>query len=69
MRWLGIRKGAGVYSTPQAAAMLGIARRTVLKWCALLDVPKFGNAYLISEADLKRIRKRAQNKPGRPKGS
>ncbi len=54
-------------TTRQAAIKLGIANRTVTKWCRILGVRKVGRDYVILPADLERIRKTAHDRPGRPK--
>ena len=45
----------------------GIARRTVQKWCKLLQVPKHGRDYAIGLKDEQKIRSTMQDKSGRPR--
>ena len=54
-------------TTTQAAEMLGIARRTVQKWCAELGFERQGRDYLLTDDQLAQIRAVAQDAPGRPK--
>lgn len=54
------------YTTTEAARRLGLARRTILKWCAELGVEKHGPAYIIDDEALGRIGEVAQDRRGRP---
>lgn len=40
----------------QAAAKLGVAVNRLHRHCAALDLPRLGQAYMISESDLPRLR-------------
>ena len=55
-------------TTNEAAAALGLARRTVQKWCAALAFERVGRDYLLTEEQVEQIRTVAQAKRGRPKG-
>lgn len=55
-----------IYTTKEAAQELGLAERTVRKWCSSLGVRKLGRDYAIDEPSMRRIREAAQDKPGRP---
>jgi hypothetical protein len=46
------------YTTAQAAGLLGIKPRMVARWCRRLNVAKFGRDYVITPADLARLRRR-----------
>jgi len=54
-------------TTTQAARELGIARRTVQKWCAILGFERVGRDYVLTVAQVQQIAERAHDKPGRPK--
>ena len=56
-------------TTMEAAQILGIARRTVQKWCAELDFERVGRDYLLTDDQLAQIRAVAQDAPGRPRQS
>jgi len=60
-------EGADVITTTEAAQQLGLARRTVQKWCAVLGYRKQGRDYLLTEEELVQIRALAQRQPGRPR--
>ena len=52
----------------QAAVRLGIAQRTVQKWCRELGLRKVGRDYVLTDEDVRRIAEHAQDGPGRPRG-
>lgn len=56
-----------LYTTTEAARALGLARRTVQRWCAVLDFALTGRDYVLTDQELGQIRKMAQDKPGRPR--
>ena len=55
------------YTTTEAANQLGCARRTIQKWCKILDIKQHGRDYFITEECYKQIAERVQEKPGRPR--
>jgi hypothetical protein len=56
-----------IYTTTDAAAELGLARRTVQLYCVKLGLPKAGRDYLIDEPAMRRLRTAvAEATPGRP---
>jgi len=55
------------YTVHEAAARLGLAARTVRRWCLVLGMAKLGPAYLLEESDIVRIAEHAQDGPGRPR--
>ncbi len=56
-----------IYTTDEAAEMLKIARRTVVKWCGVLGFEKIGRDYIIDMEELKEIKRNCHFKRGRPK--
>lgn len=59
-----------MHTVKEAAKLLGVGRSTVNLHCVKLDVSKHGNAYVITDADLDRLRESIRNERGRPpKGS
>lgn len=56
-----------LYTTTEAARTLGLARRTVQRWCAVLGFALTGRDYVLTDQELDQIRKMAQDKPGRPR--
>jgi len=54
-----------LYNTRQVAKRMGIAERTVRKWCKIFNMTKF-DGYVLTEEDVEKIRSIAKNKPGRP---
>jgi len=45
-----------IYTTTEAARLLGVARPTVTLHCRKLGLPKHGPAWLIDDAGLERLR-------------
>ena len=54
-------------STTTVAVQLGLARRTVQKWCRTLDFPKEGRDYRLTARQVEQIRAASHDKPGRPR--
>lgn len=55
------------HTTTDAARLLGVARRTILKHAKRLGLPKHGKAYLIDDAGLEALRVSiAEAQTGRP---
>jgi len=54
-------------TTTEAARQLGLARRTVQKWCAALAFARVGRDYLLTEDQVAQIRGVAHDKRGRPR--
>ena len=54
-------------STTAVAVQLGLARRTVQKWCQYLGFPKEGRDYLLIDRQVEQIRGVCHDKPGRPR--
>ena len=55
-----------MHTVKEAAKLLGVGRSTVNLHCVKLDIPKHGNAYVISDADLARLRESMWFERGRP---
>lgn len=55
-------------TTDEVAVRLGLARRTVQKWCAVLAFKRTGRDYLLTDEQIDQILAVAQTKRGRPKG-
>jgi len=57
-----------IWTTTEAAAELGIARRTAQLYCGKLGIKKAGRDYLIDELSMRRLRIAvSEAAPGRPK--
>ena len=54
-------------STAAVAKLLGLARRTVQKWCRTLGYEKEGRDYRLSPKQVEQIRAASHDKPGRPR--
>ena len=54
-------------STTTVAVQLGLARRTVQKWCRTLGYEKEGRDYRLSPKQVEQIRGVCHDKPGRPR--
>lgn len=55
------------YTTTEAAHILDVTRRTIIKHADRVGIPKFGKAYLIDDAGLEKLRRSIETaKPGRP---
>lgn len=54
------------YTTTEAAALLGTARRNVQNYCKRHGLKKFGREYMVTEADLQGMRAEL-GKPGKKK--
>lgn len=53
-------------SSIEVAKLLNLAPRMVRKWCALLNVRKWGRDYAILPEDIENIKGHAHERPGRP---
>ncbi len=58
-----------LYTTRQAAGILGNHIRTVQGWCELFGYRKTGRDWILTEDQLDRIRSRIRSAPGRPRKS
>ena len=54
------------YTTREAAAALGLSRRTVQNWCSKLGHRPIGRDYVLTEDELEAIRAVKRDAPGRP---
>ena len=54
-------------STAAVAKLLGLARRTVQKWCLVLGFEKEGRDYRLTSRQVEQIRGVCHDKPGRPR--
>ncbi len=52
------------FTVAEASAILGLAPRTVRKWCDRLSLRKHGNAYVLSSSDIDWIEVQ-RHEPGR----
>lgn len=57
----------GLHNIQQAAEALGIAERTVRRWCAELGFKKLGRDWLLTADQVEQVRAHAQDGPGRPR--
>ena len=55
-----------VYTTREAAKILGAGFSTVTRWCRVLGIPHHGNGYLIDHEALEQLRANIRAHPGRP---
>ena len=56
-----------MYTTHQVAAKLGLARRTVQKWAAVLGFERQGRDYLLTDEQVAQLAAVTPGKPGRPR--
>lgn len=56
-----------VKTTDEVARMLNTTRRTVLRWCVLLNIPKVGNQYLLAPEHIALVKINYKARPGRPR--
>ena len=56
-----------MFTVTQATSLLGIAPRTVQKWCKDLGFEKVGRDYILTDKQISQIKIACHDGPGRPK--
>ena len=58
-----------MYTTSQAASIIGCATRSVCRWCDALGYHRLGRDYILSEEQLADVKSHVQSRRGRPTGA